>query len=218
MIRPRVYITGTDTDVGKTMVSGLIAHAMVASYGAATVVKIAQTGIAAGAPGDADVAASFARCAALELARFPKPADPWTAAVAAGSTPLRARPLAERLRDVAGALVVEGSGGAAVPLNPTETISDVALYAELDAIVVVGVRLGCISHTILTLRYLQAAGIRQRGVVLSVRWPNTPHDYVAEVETVLRTYTPVLAIVDGAELPDGRDAGHAILTRLESIP
>lgn len=218
MIAPRVYVTGTDTDVGKTMVCGLIARAMVASYGAATVVKIAQTGIPAGAPGDAEVAAGVARCPALELARFPKAADPWSAGVAAGSTPLRARPLAQRLRSVTGALVVEGSGGAAVPLNPSESISDVALYANLDALVVVGVRLGCINHTILTLRYLEAAGIRQRGVVLSVRWPDTPKDYVAEVETVLRTHAPVLAIVDGDELQDGRDTGHTILTRLESLP
>lgn len=216
MIAPRVYVTGTDTDVGKTMVCAVVARAMVAAYGAATVVKIVQTGIPADGPGDAEVASGLARCSSLELARFPKPADPWSASIDAGRKPLRARALARLLRAVSGPLVAEGSGGAAVPLNRSESISDVAVHAKLDALLVVGVRLGCINHTILTLRYLQAAGIRNRGVVLSLRWPDTPRAYVAEVAAAIGVHAPILAVVDGPALAAGASAGDIILKRLES--
>lgn len=218
MIEPRVYVTGTDTDIGKTMVCAVVARAMMAAYASATVVKIVQTGSEPGEPGDAEIASGIAGCSSLEFARFAKAADPWSASVEAGRKPLHARALARQLKNVPGPLVAEGSGGAAVPLNRSESISDVAVHANLDALVVVGLRLGCINHTILTLQYLRAAGIRNRGVVLSLRWPDTPRAYVAEVEAVIGVHAPILAVIEGRDLQIDSSVGKTILKRLESSP
>ncbi|HEY5349488.1 MAG TPA: dethiobiotin synthase [Candidatus Lustribacter sp.] len=213
---PRLYVTGTDTDVGKTTVTGALAGAIVARHGRATVVKIVQTGISPAGLGDADIAAAAAACEALELARFAKAADPWTAALAAGAPPLRAEPLAQRIADIAGPIVAEGLGGAAVPLNESETITDVARRAGLDSLVVVGVRLGCINHAILTLEFLRRSGIRTRGVVLSVRWPDTANSYVEEVEHVIRNFSPVLGVMRFQQIAPATEVGLDILRGMEA--
>lgn len=190
---PRLYVTGTDTDVGKTRVSAAVARALRAGgEREVTIVKIVQTGLPPGVPGDAEEAALAAGCRALELARFPKPADAWTAALEADAQPLQAADVAARLQAVPGPLVAEGSGGAAVPLNETETISDVAALCGLRAIVTVGLRLGCISHAILSLEYLAARSIPVLGAVLCERRPLEDPGYPAEVERVLRARCRVL--------------------------
>lgn len=212
----RLYVTGTDTDVGKTIVTGALAGAIVARHGRATVVKIVQTGISPEGLGDAHIASSAASCEALELARFAKASDPWTAALAVGQSPLRAESLAQRISEVAGPIVAEGVGGAAVPLNESETITDVARRAALDSLVVVGVRLGCINHAILTLEFLRRSGIRNRGVVLSVRWPDTAISYIEEVEHVLRNYSPVLGVVRFQQTVHAAEVGLDILRVVEA--
>jgi dethiobiotin synthetase len=169
-VTPRLYVTGTDTDVGKTAVSAAAARVLRERHGAATVVKIAQTGLGEGERGDAERAAELAGCDWRELVRFPKPADPWTAARDACRPPLRAADAANAIAAIAGPLIVEGSGGAAVPLNETESISEVAARCGLDALLVVGLRLGCLNHALLTLEYLARRDVRVRGIVSCERW------------------------------------------------
>ncbi|HEY0798448.1 MAG TPA: dethiobiotin synthase [Candidatus Baltobacteraceae bacterium] len=188
----RIYMTGTDTDVGKTRLTAAAAAALQARGERTTIVKLVQTGIGAGEPGDAQIAGLLAHCEALEFYRFPKPADPWTAAQAANAAPIEAHELASRLALVGGSIVVEGSGGAAVPLNERESLSDVARLADLRAIVVVGLRLGCISHTLLTLEYLRAREIPVVGAVLCERHLLTEPAYPGEVEAALRSFVPIL--------------------------
>ena len=211
---PRLYVTGTDTDVGKTLVTAAAAAALRERHGAATVVKIAQTGLASRTTGDAQYAAELAGCEWRELARFPQPADPWTAALAAGAQPLRASEAADAIAAIAGPVVVEGSGGAAVPLNEDETISDVAVRCELEALLVVGLRLGCLNHATLTLEYLARRGVRVRGIVLCARWP-TEAGYLRDVQRVLAPSRIALATVPFA--PDPQERFEAALAALRCV-
>ncbi len=143
----RLFVTGTDTDIGKTRVTAAFAAMCVARGERPTIVKAVQTGLAPGAPGDAAEAAALAGCAALEFARFRLPADPWSAAEAENAPLLDARRLAQQIESVAGTVIVEGAGGVAVPINPEETVATVIAQTSCAAVVVAGLRLGCISHT-----------------------------------------------------------------------
>lgn len=211
---PRLYVTGTDTDVGKTLITAASARVLRERHGEATIVKIAQTGLDAAARGDAQDAAKLAGCAWRELARFPQPADPWTAARSAGATPLAADEAASAIASIAGPLVVEGSGGAAVPLNEHEAIGDVAVRCGLEALLVVGLRLGCLNHAILTLEYLARRNVRVRGIVLCERWPVDP-SYPREVEHVLSRTALPLAMVPFANEP--RERFGAAFTALDRL-
>jgi len=197
----RLYVTGTDTGVGKTRVTAALARAARDRGGACAIVKLVQTGLAPGAPGDAEVAAELAGCAWHELARFEAPADPWSAALAADREPLRAARLAGLLGALPAPLVVEGSGGAAVPLNADESLSDVARIAGCEAILVVGLRLGCLNHALLTLEYLERRAIAVRGLVLCEAFGATDQTYRRDVRRVLAPHAPVAPFI--AFAPDG---------------
>lgn len=192
----RLFVTGTDTDVGKTRLTAAIAALFVGRGERPTIVKVVQTGLAAQAPGDAAEAAGLAGCASLELARFRLAADPWSAALAEGAVPLDAASLARRIEDVPAPAIVEGAGGAAVPINAHETLTDVAAHTSCTAVVAVGMRLGCISHALLTLAYLQAGGVPVRGVVLVDRWRSSSSDERANVERALAARAPILGHIE----------------------
>jgi dethiobiotin synthase len=192
----RLFVTGTDTDVGKTRVTAALAAACVARGERPTIVKAVQTGLAPGIPGDAAEAGALAGCAALELARFGLAADPWSAALAEAAPPLDAAALAARIEALAGPAIVEGAGGAAVPINATETLADVAVRTSCAAVVVTGLRLGCISHTLLTLEYLGARGIPVRGVVLVERWRVTAAEDRTRVERAIATRATILGLIE----------------------
>ena len=191
----RYFVTGTDTDVGKTRVTAALARALREREGRATIVKLVQTGLPPGARGDAADAAQWAGCEAHECARFPLAADPWNAAIAAGLPPLTARDLTASLRTLAGALAIEGLGGAAVPLNATETLLDVVTHAGCTTIVAVGLRLGCINHARLTLEYLEHHAAAVAGIVLVERYGPTAPTYADEVRRGIGAYAPLLGVV-----------------------
>jgi dethiobiotin synthetase len=192
----RYFITGTDTGVGKTRLTAALAAAIVQSGRTPTIVKPIQTGLLAGVPGDAAEAAALAGCPWRELVRFELPADPWSAALAEGLPPLEAAALARRLDDIPGPLIVEGAGGIAVPFNATETFATFAAHAKCETIVAVGLRLGCINHTILTLAYLAAHAIPVRGVVLIERWREVDHIYRDRNRRAIAAHAPVLGLID----------------------
>jgi dethiobiotin synthase len=190
----RYYVTGTDTDVGKTRVAAALGRAQL-RHGPATVVKLVQTGLPPGAPGDAEVAAGLAGCTWRELHRFAEPADPWSAALAAGCEPLTALALADEVRTLAGNLVLEGSGGAAVPLNESESLTDCALELGCEAVLVVGLRLGCINHALLTIEFLERRGMAFSAGVLCERWGTTTPAYRTDVERALRGRIPAFHVM-----------------------
>ena len=197
---PRFFITGTDTDVGKTRVTAAIARALRANGWPTTVIKAVQTGLHREEIGDAALSGALAECDFRELIRFRAPADPWSAANDALKKPPTVADLAQAIEAVDGAIVVEGSGGIAVPLNERETIGDLALRCALPTVVVVGLRLGCINHAILTLEYLRARDISVVGLVLVDRFGDVRADYAQEVESRLEAYASTIATL--AHEPD----------------
>ena len=187
-------MTGTDTDVGKTRVAAALALALRRAGKAPTVVKVVQTGAAPGSEGDAARAGALAGVPHIELERFEKPADPWSAALAGGAA-LRARNLAARIDALGGPLVVEGSGGIAVPLNEREHLGDVARLANLEVVLAVGLRLGCINHALLTLELCRGAGIPVAGAMLVERWSPSSTEYRDDVTRALQGKSPILGIL-----------------------
>ncbi len=160
-----VFVTGTDTDVGKTVVSALIARGLRARGLSVSALKPFATG----APGPGADALLLGEAAAHEprvFQSFPTPAAPDRAAREAGSA-VDVGGAIRWVLDQPGVLVVEGVGGFEVPLDATHRVSDFARALGLPVVVVTRNRLGALSHTILTVDAVARAGLTVRAVVLN---------------------------------------------------
>ena len=206
----RYFITGSDTDVGKTRVVAALALALRQAGHAPTIVKLVQTGASRSVEDDAIRAARLAAVPSVELTRFARPADPWSAARAEGAV-LHASALAEKLAALAGPLVVEGTGGMMVPLNQHEHLGDVVARANLKTVVTVGLRLGCISHTLLTLNLCAMLHIPVAGGVLVERWGLTAPEYRSDVTRALQGKLRVFGILPFAPAEEDSVAAGAKL-------
>ncbi|MDQ2991602.1 MAG: dethiobiotin synthase [Candidatus Eremiobacteraeota bacterium] len=191
----RYFITGTDTDVGKTRVAASLARALRERGHETTVVKLVQTGLPPGLEGDAAHAGRLAGTRHVELARFQKAADPWSAALSENAPLVRVGDLAPVLEAIQGAVVVEGAGGMMVPLNSKEHFGHLAERANLETIVVVGLRMGCLNHALLTLSLCEHAQLPVTGVVLVERWQPVDASYLADVERTLQDKARILGIM-----------------------
>jgi len=169
-------VTGTDTGVGKTVVTAAIAAAAIAAGMRVAVIKPAQTGVATGEESDVDVVVRLANPGTVgTLATYPDPLAPLAAARTSDRAPLR-------LRDVLGAVrvavrthdlvLVEGAGGLLVPLGDGWDAADLARNLEASAVVVARPGLGTLNHTALTLEALERRSVPARVVIGS--WPTTP--------------------------------------------
>ena len=162
-----VFITGTDTGVGKTVAAAAVFHRY---RGAAPLRywKPIQTGIEQ--DGDTEEVRRLGACADYEIfdegVRLPRPLSPHLAAMCAGQTiDLRALlallPPGEDTR-----WIVEGAGGLLVPLNDSETMADWIALLGLPVLVAARTALGTINHTVLTLEALRARSLRISGVLM----------------------------------------------------
>jgi dethiobiotin synthetase len=197
----RYLVTGTDTDVGKTRVTAALALALRQAGEKTTIVKLVQTGLPPRVPGDAAHAGELSGVRYMELARFEKPADPWSAAIAQGATEVRAYELVGALDAIDGAVVAEGAGGVMVPLNPAEHFGHVAAWANLQAILVVGLRLGCLNHALLTLNLCEQLRVPVAGGVLVERWGPTEPGYRDDVVRTLQGKLRIFGILPFAPDP-----------------
>jgi dethiobiotin synthetase len=176
-----VFVTGTDTGVGKTRIAAGIVRRLRAAGIDAVPVKPVQTGAVRDAHGllrspDLDEALALAGLAleaaereALVTYRFEPACSPHLAARLAGEEielPRMASQL-ERLAARHQALVVEGAGGVLVPLGPEATMLDLAAALALPAIVVARAGLGTLNHALLTVEALRRGGVGVLGVVLN---------------------------------------------------
>ncbi|HET9401290.1 MAG TPA: dethiobiotin synthase [Candidatus Acidoferrales bacterium] len=163
MMAAQYFVTGTDTGVGKTVVSALLCAALDASFW-----KPIQTGTNT----DSD-SATVAQLAELpperifaEAYRFAPPVSPHLAArEARAKISLSKISIPVGARD--SALIVEGAGGVLVPVNDTQYMRDVMRELGLPIIVAARNSLGTINHTLLTLAALRASRLRVAGVVLN---------------------------------------------------
>ncbi|MFC0531003.1 dethiobiotin synthase [Phytohabitans kaempferiae] len=179
--RGPVVVTGTDTDVGKTVVTAAITAAAQAAGLRVAVVKPGQTGTSAGLPSDVDVVARLASpTTGRTLASYPDPLAPLAAARVAEMPPLELYSVLDEVRaevEKHDLVLVEGAGGLLVPmgLRPSGepwTVADLAVSLDAKAVVVNRAGLGTLNHTALTLEALDRRGV-SAGVVLGA-WPPEP--------------------------------------------
>lgn len=172
-----LVITGTSTDVGKTVVTAALAATLAARGVDVAVCKPAQTGVEPDEPGDlATVTALAGALPTHECVRFADPLAPETAARHAGAPQADPGTMGRQIAGFVAAhqmTLVEGAGGVLVRLAPEHTILDVAAALVADVLVVVDPALGTLNHTELTVRAIRSAGLRPAGLVLG-SWPRTP--------------------------------------------
>ena len=224
-MRRGIFVTGTDTGVGKTLASCALVHAL----RAAGVRPVPMKPIAAGASPGPHGARNDDTTALLEAAGL----DPsWAAAV----TPvLLAEPMAPhiaaeregravslgflepalaRLATAGDFLVVEGVGGFKVPLGETLDTVDLARAVGLPVVLVVGLRLGCLNHALLTAEAVRGAGLTLAGWIANAVDPAMP--VRAENVAALRERlgAPLLGVLPRASPP----RAQTLAARLDVAP
>ena len=174
-----LVITGTDTGVGKTVTCAAVAAAALAAGRGVAVVKPAQTGVGLSEAGDVEEVRRLTGGAVtgVELARYPEPLAPATAARRAGLPSVRPGQVAETVRELAGRhdlVLVEGAGGLLVHLDERGgTLAEVAALLQAPVLVVAAAGLGTLNATALTAEALRTRGVACRGVVVG-SWPRSP--------------------------------------------
>lgn len=199
------FVTGTDTGVGKTLVSSALLHAF-AGRGLAVV---GMKPVAAGC----ELLPDGLRCddvvslrAASNVAARPElvnpyalvpPIAPHIAADRAG-VEIRLEAIVDaflQLQERADVIVVEGVGGFRTPLNARQDAADLAVRLGLPVILVVGLRLGCLSHALLTAEAIEQRGLKLAGWVANRVEPDMPfmQDNIAALEH--RLHAALLGVV-----------------------
>jgi dethiobiotin synthase len=167
-MRRGVFVTGTDTGVGKTVVAAALLHRY-RGAGPLRYWKPIQTGIEQ----DDDTAdvRRLGACTPDEIlddgVRLSRPVSPHLAAKWTGRRIGIAGLTALADAHEASRLVVEGAGGVLVPINDSQTIADLIVALDLPAVVVARSTLGTINHTLLTIEALRARGVVVVGVVMA---------------------------------------------------
>ncbi|WP_069772742.1 dethiobiotin synthase [Streptomyces sp. LUP30] len=175
---PILVITGTGTEVGKTVTTAAVAASALAVGRSVAVLKAAQTGVRPDERGDADEVARLAGpLTTAELARYPEPLAPGTAARRAGLPPVRPQDVAEAAQKLAvehDLVLVEGAGGLLVRFDEAGgTLADAAQSLRAPVLVVASAGLGTLNTTELTARELRSRGLELLGVVIG-SWPDSP--------------------------------------------
>ncbi|MEV7288495.1 dethiobiotin synthase [Streptomyces sp. NPDC093252] len=173
-----LVITGTGTEVGKTIATAALAATARAAGRSVAVLKAAQTGVGPDEPGDAaEVARLAGDVTAAELARYPDPLAPATAARRAGRAPVHPADVAETAAKLAtehDLVLVEGAGGLLVRFDPAGgTLADAAELLAAPVVIVAPAGLGTLNTTELTARELRRRGLAPLGVVIG-SWPAAP--------------------------------------------
>jgi dethiobiotin synthetase len=214
-----VFVTGTDTGVGKTVVAAAIAAAAVARGISIAAFKPVLTGLdepAGDWPHDHELLASAANAgqAPEDVApyRYRPAVSPHLAARLAGETvdPERLVSAAQAEAEKADALVVEGVGGLLVPLANDYLVRDLAGELSLPVVIAARPGLGTINHSLLTIEAARAVALRIQAVVLTP-WPEEPSELEhSNMETIERFgEVPVIGLPHTA--PAGLAAAGATL-------
>ena len=198
----RLFITGTDTDVGKSMVAFLILKAIISQGHTPIYLKPLQTGCTCSTDSKADavVIAKHLDCQGDVTPEYhtlyclPQPKAPWFAARAAKQKIDKAL-LIEKinfLKNRARPLVIEGAGGLMVPISANFSMIDLMAHLNLPVILVTRDGLGTINHTLLSLTALRRQGISKVTVLLTATSPKpTPTDMIAENKLAIEHFGQV---------------------------
>lgn len=207
------FVTGTDTGVGKTLVSCALLHAFATRGRRAVGFKP----VAAGCDEDGwnEDAKLLRAASSIQVAYgqvnpccFPRAIAPHLAAREAGVCIDFSR-IESSYRELAGQadeVIVEGVGGFCVPLNEKQDSADLARQFGLPVILVVGMRLGCLNHALLTLRAISDYQLECAGWVANVLDADMPA-LQENIETLReRIAAPLLGILPHQVRPDAREA------------
>jgi dethiobiotin synthetase len=160
-VKTSLFVTGTDTNIGKTLLSGLLVAAFDAIYW-----KPIQTGALEGTD----------RQSVIQLADIPEaqtipecycfdpPVSPHLAAESSGIRIDLAR--IQPPKNLSKPLIAEGAGGILVPINDSELMLDLARHLGFPVLIAARAALGTINHTLLTIRALHCAKMPLQGVVM----------------------------------------------------
>jgi dethiobiotin synthetase len=206
------FITGTDTGVGKTLVACALLHAFVRAGQRVVGMKPVAAGGQLSPEGllNDDVvqlrAGGNVACE-LELVNpycFEAAIAPHIAAAQAGVTIdlSTIKGAYARLAAQSDKVIVEGAGGFCVPLNRTENTADLAQQLQLPVIVVVGLRLGCLNHALLTAHSIRARGLTFAGWIANHIDPAMPAADANVAALKERLAAPLLAVIAYAHPPD----------------
>lgn len=207
------FVTGTDTEVGKTVATAALTVALLAEGRSPWVIKPAQTGVRPDEPGDLDEVRRLAgSVAGQEGVRLREPLAPETAARLEGVTLPGICEQRDLVLEAAAShdVLVEGAGGVLVSLGDSWNLLDLAATVvhagtPVGFLVVARAGLGTLNHTTLTVQAIQHRGLDVLGVLIG-SWPQKP-DLAAEqnlLDLPLMTGVPVLGrIPEGAGALDG---------------
>ena len=219
------FLTGTDTEIGKTFITcALLHHAAQRGLKAAGIKPVAAGTDAAGRNEDVE---SIRAASNVALARevinpycFDAAIAPHIAAAEEGVS-IDFAPIAtacEHARQQADLLIVEGVGGFRVPLGVDRDSADLAVALGLPVILVVGLRLGCINHALLTAEAIAARGLTLAGWIANRIDPAMPRQEENIAALAARLGVPLLGTVP--HLPDSEAsvaAGHLKLPEIRGI-
>jgi dethiobiotin synthetase len=213
-----IFVTGTGTEVGKTIVAAATARTLAAAGRSVAVFKPAVTGLDEDGEADHELLrrASGSAQSDAEIApyRYGPPASPHLAAAMAGERIEPQTLLSAARAAAAGAetLVCEGVGGFLVPLAPGYLIRDLAADLGLPVAIAAGPGLGTINHTLLTLEAVRAVGLE--AVVVLTPWPDSPteveesnRETIAALGRVAVETLPPLDLADPGSWPESGWAG-----------
>ena len=218
------FVTGTDTGVGKTLSSCALLHALARHHRRVVGMKPVASGAEPDGQGGWANEDSLALRAASTLVvppqldnpvLLPDPVSPHIAAERAGVT-VQLAPILQayqQLATQADAVVVEGAGGWQVPLSPQLRIADLAVALQLPVVLVVGLRLGCLNHALLSARAIAADGAHLAGWIASHVDPD-----MQRVDDNLATLRERLPAPCWGVLPHAPDADPVVLARHLRIP
>jgi dethiobiotin synthetase len=188
--RAGLFVTGTGTGIGKTVVAAAAARTLAAEGKRVAVFKPCVTGLDEGGEADHELlrraAGSDQSDEEIAPYRYGPPASPHLAAALAGEEidPERLRGAARAAADGAEALICEGVGGLLVPLAPGYAVRDLAVDLGYPLVIAASPGLGTINHTLLTIESAHAAGLEVAAVILTP-WPELPSEIdISNRETI----------------------------------
>lgn len=213
MIPKHVFVTGTDTEVGKTRITtGLMAVLQQQGLKAAGMKPVASgCDWVAGQWQNEDALAMIAQSnvslpySVVNPYAFEPAIAPHIAASRVNNevSISEIKQQFEQIKSEADAVVVEGAGGWLVPLNQTETMADLAVALDLPVVLVVAIKLGCINHALLSIESIQQRGLRIAGWVANHL--DAQHESAEIIDTLKQHIAaPCLGVVP--KLLDGQPA------------
>lgn len=198
------FVTGTDTEVGKTVISIGLIHALQQQELKVAAMKPVASGCQMTADGlrnddalalqqAADIKVDYQ---AINPYAFEPAIAPHIAAQQVGVSIDLTKLLQgyQQLKSMSDVVVVEGAGGWLVPLNASESIADLAVNINLPVVLVVAIKLGCINHALLTADSIRATGLDLAGWVANDFLDDDQHDEIIQ-SIKARINAPCLGVV-----------------------